>query len=379
MFAVVKLLGSRSLPWLVRALLDFLSQKISVMEPRIEEMRNSMPKAIAIPSHDWGVEGCLRNFSEQLQWAGSYDGLLDVLQGLKEIGSLIFWMSLLDTVMRQTETVHFMQVVPWLGVVPNKDGQLQQLLADDNYSPLVSLFKQATEEVLSHPGCLNNAAFVSMAKQAEVADILYMNNLQTGSILDYTLAYLGAILARVRDKWDAPSKTGLIEITSSREYYRIYSGIQFHNLQGLSPSLQAIISQVHTQSPGEGVSFQECFGDAVAWGGCTILYLLGQELRFELLDFTYHVLSVAESDTLPSSLSYIESRAKGISSYSLEVTAFLDNAKKARRLNSHVFSLLRARAPHEDKLASMITQSGSVVHRIKYPITPSFYVTLARQ
>ncbi len=68
------------------------------------------------------------------------------------------------------------------------------------------------------------------------------------------------------------------------------------------------------------MSFQECFGDAVAWGGCTILYLLGQELRFELLDFTYHVLSVAESDTLPSSLSYIESRAKGISSYSLVCT-----------------------------------------------------------
>jgi cytoplasmic FMR1 interacting protein len=28
MLAVVKLLGSRSLPWLVRALLDFLSQKV---------------------------------------------------------------------------------------------------------------------------------------------------------------------------------------------------------------------------------------------------------------------------------------------------------------------------------------------------------------
>ena len=54
-----------------------------------------------------------------------------------------------------------------------------------------------------------------------------MNNLQTGSILDYTLAYLGAVLARVREKWDQPSKTGLIEITTSREYYRIYSGFQF--------------------------------------------------------------------------------------------------------------------------------------------------------
>lgn len=59
------------------------------------------------------------------------------------------------------------------------------------------------------------------------ADILYMNNLQTGSILDYTLAYIGAELGRVRDKWDLPSKTGLIEITTSREFYRIYSSIQF--------------------------------------------------------------------------------------------------------------------------------------------------------
>lgn len=59
------------------------------------------------------------------------------------------------------------------------------------------------------------------------ADILYMNNLQTGSILDYTLAYLGAVLARVSEKWDQPSKTGLIEITTSREYYRVYSGFQF--------------------------------------------------------------------------------------------------------------------------------------------------------
>lgn len=33
MFAVVKLLGSRSLPWLVRALLDYLSQKVNCIDP----------------------------------------------------------------------------------------------------------------------------------------------------------------------------------------------------------------------------------------------------------------------------------------------------------------------------------------------------------
>lgn len=64
--------------------------------------------------------------------------------------------------------MHFMQVVPWLGVVPNNEGQLQQLLCDDNYSPVVSLFKAATNEVLYNASNVNGPAFQSMAKQAEV-------------------------------------------------------------------------------------------------------------------------------------------------------------------------------------------------------------------
>lgn len=35
-------------------------------------------------------------------------------------------------------------------------------------------------------------------------------------------------------------------------------------------------------------------GDSVAWGGCTIIYLLGQQLHFELFDFSHQVLNVAE-------------------------------------------------------------------------------------
>lgn len=45
------------------------------------------------------MPGCLRNFSEQLQWASAYDGYIEMVQSLKEVGSLIFWMSLLDSAM----------------------------------------------------------------------------------------------------------------------------------------------------------------------------------------------------------------------------------------------------------------------------------------
>lgn len=84
----------------------------------------------------------------------------------------LFLTCIMDMILqRQIETVHFMQVVPWLGVVPNKEGQLQQLLADDNLSPLVSIFKQATDEVVA--SCENASAFVSMAKQAQVAGMVF--------------------------------------------------------------------------------------------------------------------------------------------------------------------------------------------------------------
>lgn len=39
---------------------------------------------------------------------------------------------------------------------------------------------------------------------------------------------------------------------------------------------------------------REVLGDSIAWGGCTIIYLLGQQLHFELFDFSYQVLNVAE-------------------------------------------------------------------------------------
>lgn len=43
-------------------------------------------------------------------------------------------------------------------------------------------------------------------------------------------------------------------------------------------------------------SNHEVVGDSVAWGGCTIIYLLGQQLHFELFDFSYQVLNVAEAE-----------------------------------------------------------------------------------
>ena len=41
---------------------------------------------------------------------------------------------------------------------------------------------------------------------------------------------------------------------------------------------------------------RELFGEGLNWAGCTMIVLLGQQRRFEALDFCYHILRVQRVD-----------------------------------------------------------------------------------
>lgn len=59
--------------------------------------------------------------------------------------------------------------------------------------------------------------------------------------------------------------------------------------------------------------------------------------------------------------------------------SLIEAMKKARRLNNHVFSMLKARCPLEDKTACAIKQSGAPLHRIKFENTVSAFETLPQK
>ena len=42
---------------------------------------------------------------------------------------------------------------------------------------------------------------------------------------------------------------------------------------------------------------RQCFGEGLNWAGCTLIALLGQENRFQALDFCYHIVKVHEVDS----------------------------------------------------------------------------------
>ncbi|KAK8541925.1 hypothetical protein V6N13_137495 [Hibiscus sabdariffa] len=357
MISVVKLLGSRSLPWLIRALLDHISNKIATLEPMITGLQEALPKSIGLLPFDGGVTGCMRLVKEQLSWGAKSELKAEVLRGIKEIGSALYWMGLLDIVLRELDTTHFMQTAPWLGLVPGADGQILHS-QNGGDSPVVNLFKSATSAMVLNPRCPNPTSFYTMSKQAEAADLLYKANLNTGSVLEYALAFTSAALDKYCSKWSAAPKTGFIDITTSKDFYRIYSGLQIGYLE------QSVQLQPNNH---------DMLGDSVAWGGCTIIYLLGQQLHFELFDFSYQILNVSEVEAA----SITQTHKSPHSGQGWDI--LLEAMKKARRLNNHVFSMLKARCPLEDKTACAIKQSGAPLPRIKFENTVSAFETLPQK
>ncbi|XP_028053953.1 protein PIR [Camellia sinensis] len=334
-----------------------LQNEITTLEPMITGLQDALPKSIGLLPFDGGVTGCLRLVKEHLNWGSKSELKAEVLRGIKEIGSVLYWMGLLDIVLREVDITHFMQTAPWLGLIPGADGQILQS-QDGGDSPIVTLFKSATSAAVSNPGFSNPTAFYTISKQAEAADLLYKANMNTGSVLEYALAFTSAALDKYCTKWSAAPKTGFIDITTSKDFYRIFSGLQIEYLEG---SVQV--------SP----SNHEVLGDSVAWGGCTIIYLLGQQLHFELFDFSYQVLNVAEVEAAP--IMHTQKYAHSVQGWE----ALLEAMKKARRLNNHVFSMLKARCPLEDKQACAIKQSGAPLHRIKFENTVSAFETLPQK
>ncbi|KAH6782702.1 transcription activator [Perilla frutescens var. frutescens] len=358
MYSIVRLLGSRSLPWVIRALLDHVSNKITILEPMITGLQEALPKSIGLLPFDGGVSGCIRIVQEHLNcWQSKSELKLEALRGIKEIGSVLYWMSLLDIVLREVDTSQFMQTAPWLGITPGVDGQAIQF-QDGEDSPIISLFKSIAATSVSNPSFSNSSSFRVLSRQAEAADLLYKSNINAGSVLEYSLAFTSAVLDKYCSKWSVAPKTGFVDITTSKDFYRIYSGLQMEYLQ----------EAVQVQPSHHGM-----LGDSVAWGGCTIIYLLGQQLHFELFDFSHQVLNVAEVEVASVTSAHRNSH------FLQGLEGLLEAMKKARRLNNHVFSMLKARCPLEDKQACAIRQSGAPLHRVKFENTVSAFETLPQK
>ncbi|KAH8345348.1 hypothetical protein KR067_006404, partial [Drosophila pandora] len=79
---------------------------------------------------------------------------------------------------------------------------------------------------------------------------------------------------------------------------------------------------------GTEYTIEELFGEGLNWAGCVMIVLLGQQRRFEALDFCYHILRVQRVDGKDEDV-------KGI-----QLKRMVDRIRRFQVLNSQIFSIL---------------------------------------
>ena len=104
-----------------------------------------------------------------------------------------------------------------------------------------------------------------------------------------------------------------IRLLHSSWRYRIYSRVSLKKKKHFcrsNPLMTLLIGSFFILSVCLFFFFlnRELFGEGLNWAGCTMIVLLGQQRRFEALDFCYHILRVQRVDGK-------DENVKGIVSY----------------------------------------------------------------
>lgn len=89
----------------------------------------------------------------------------------------------------------------------------------------------------------------------------------------------------------APNQTGGARVAASPSR----RGRSLERLGKQARGAEGAVRAVLTAPPSRPGS-RQCFGDGLHWAGCMVIVLLGQQRRFAVLDFCYHLLKVQKHD-----------------------------------------------------------------------------------
>uniref|UniRef100_UPI00358E9EC8 cytoplasmic FMR1-interacting protein 2-like isoform X1 n=1 Tax=Myxine glutinosa TaxID=7769 RepID=UPI00358E9EC8 len=274
---ICRLLGYQGIAVVMEELLKIVKSLLQgTILQYVKTLMEVMPTICRLPRHEYGSPGILEFFHHQLKDIVEYAELkTDVFQSLREVGNAVLFCLLIEQSLSQEEVCDLLHAAPFQNILPRvfvKEGErlegkmrrLEQKYASLHLVPLVER--------------LGTAQQIAMAREG---DLLTKERLCCG------LSMFEVILGRVATCLDDPAwrgpppANGVMHLEECCEFQRLWSAMQF----------------VYCIPVGSNeFTAEQCFGDGLNWAGCTIITLLGQQRRFDLLDFCYHLLKVQRQD-----------------------------------------------------------------------------------
>uniref|UniRef100_A0A9L0SIV9 Cytoplasmic FMR1 interacting protein 1 n=1 Tax=Equus caballus TaxID=9796 RepID=A0A9L0SIV9_HORSE len=222
------------------------------------------------------VKGILEFFHHQLKDIVEYAELKTVcFQNLREVGNAVLFCLLIEQSLSLEEACDLLHAAPFQNILPRvhvKEGErldAKMKRLESKYAPLhlVPLIER-----------LGTPQQIAIAREG---DLLTKERLCCG------LSMFEVILTRIRTFLDDPiwrgplPSNGVMHVDECVEFHRLWSAMQF---------VYCIPVGTHE------FTVEQCFGDGLHWAGCMIIVLLGQQRRFAVLDFCYHLLKVQKHD-----------------------------------------------------------------------------------
>lgn len=354
--AMAQLLGYQGLAFVLDQLLKYIKSLIQGnIAPSCRTLQGVMPKVCKLPYYDYGSTGVLEYYQVQLKHVIQFpDVKTAMFQSFREIGNAIIFCMLIEQSLSQEEVCDLLQAAPFQNVIPApfcKSGERQE-------SKIKRLEqKYASLQVRKNIEQLGTEEQTTLANEG---DLLTAERLCCGlTIFDAVLNKIKGFLLDNQDQasvWCGPADNPpvVIYVDECIEFHRFWSALQF----------------IYCIPVGQGeFTVEQLFGEGLNWAGCALITLLGQQKRFEALDFSYHLLKVQRVDGK-------DDIVRGV-----PLKRMVARIARFQVLNSQIFSIINkyinSNTPEETKIEQVKVFSSPIHPAVSQSVGQPIYMRTA--
>ncbi|GMR48351.1 hypothetical protein PMAYCL1PPCAC_18546, partial [Pristionchus mayeri] len=308
--AIARLLQYRGIAVILEELLKMAEAVINdKIRRHYREVLSLMPKVCKLPRTDYGSTGALQYYLHHLEQVGKYKDLkTEMCHEWRELGNILVLCMQIEIALAQEETLDLLLAAPFTNHIPQppaktlaeQEKALKRL--EEKYSRI-----QLTKVVEQ----FGTPKQVEMARDAE---LMTKERLCCGlNIFEMFLVRIKDIIRRDQIWSGGHPLNGVMWIDECVELHRVWSAVQFYI----------------AQPPAENEKLAEAlFGDSLQWGVLTMIVLLGQHRRFEVLDFCYHLHRMQKTDGKDEDVSGIR------------LSSMVDRIRRLQLINNQILSIL---------------------------------------
>lgn len=359
--AMVELLGYQDIAMLAKELVANNASLIrNTLLPYLTSLQGAMPKKCTLPRYDYTSSGVLGYYEMQLAAILTYSDLQPkVFQCLREIGNSIVFVNIIEHYQTVRENLELASSAMFLNIFPKP-----YLPREDGKEPeeVEKELKKLISALESKYRFQNVQLVMSKNASDEQNSACKENILLTRDKLCSGLYIFRTFLIQLRSELlltddplfnpiFTPTSPSPSSFSSSSSLWCVEANTEFHRLWS---AMQFVMCRTLGQNE---MTVEELFGEGLSWAGCTLVFLLGQQHRYQLMDFCYHLHNVNRVDQIDKICAGVPLRK------------MVDRIRKFQILNDDIFSsLIRHLSPGD---GTAMLDFGTQVEDLE-PMNPDF-------